>query len=80
MPFRYPTFEAVIEFNRQEVIGSSEEYRLEDEKSLRKILDDVKEWGEDLSTKDALIKKASFMLFRISRFNPFMKVTRELRM
>jgi len=71
MQFKYPTFEAIVEFNRQEVIGSSEEYRLEDEKRLRKILDDVKEHGEGLSTKDALIKKASFMLFRITSVQPF---------
>lgn len=54
MQFKYPTFEAIVEFNRQEVIGSSEEYRPEDEKRLRKILDDVKEQGEGLSTKDGV--------------------------
>lgn len=71
MQFKYPTFEAIVEFNRQEVTRSSEEYRLEDETRLRKILEDVREHGEDLSTKDALIKKASFMLFRIALVQPF---------
>jgi death-on-curing protein len=28
-------------------------------------------YGEDLSTKDALIKKASFLLFRITSVQPF---------
>lgn len=55
MPFRYPTFEAVVEFNRQEVIGSSEEYRLEDEKSLRKILDDIKENGEVFEILEGIV-------------------------
>ncbi|MFY3741770.1 MAG: death-on-curing protein [Candidatus Nitrosomirales archaeon] len=71
MPFKYPTFEAIVAFNEREVIGSSEEYRLEDEKRLRKILDDVKEYGEGLSTKDALMKKASLLIFRITLVQPF---------
>lgn len=71
MQFKYPTFEAIVEFNRQEVTSSSEQYKLEDENRLRKILEDVKKQGEELSIKEALIKKASFLLFRITSVQPF---------
>jgi len=71
MQFKYPTFEAIVEFNRQEVTSSSEQYELEDENRLRKILEDVKREGESLPTKEALIKKASFLLFRITSVQPF---------
>ena len=71
MQFKYPTFEAIVEFNKQEVTGSSEQYKLEDENRLRKILEDVKREGEGLPTKLALIKKASFLLFRITSVQPF---------
>lgn len=70
MQFKYPTFEAIVEFNRQEVTSSSEQYELEDENRLRKILEDVKR-EEGLSTKEALTKKASFLLFRITSVQPF---------
>lgn len=61
MEFTYPTFEAIVEFNKHEVSSSSEEYKLEDENRLRKILEGivfgrihlnhVEEW-----LKDRLIK------------------------
>lgn len=71
MEFTYPTFEAIVEFNKHEVSSSSEEYKLEDENRLRKILEGVRQQGEDLPTKEALIKKASFLLFRITSVQPF---------
>ncbi len=71
MQFKYPTIEAIAEFNKQEVTGSSEQYKLEDENRLRKILEDVKMEGKGLPTKLALIKKASFLLFRITSVQPF---------
>ncbi|MBI5133666.1 MAG: type II toxin-antitoxin system death-on-curing family toxin [Thaumarchaeota archaeon] len=71
MEFKYPTFEAIVEFNRQEVTSSSEQYKLEDENRLRKILEDVKKQGEELSIKEALIKKTSFLIFRMTSVQPF---------
>ncbi|MEM3099575.1 MAG: hypothetical protein QXU32_12820 [Nitrososphaerales archaeon] len=41
MEFRYPTFEAIVVFNKHEVNSSSEAYKLEDENRLRKILEGI---------------------------------------
>jgi len=71
MKFKYPTFDSIVEFNKQEVTRSSEEFRVEDEARLRNILEDVRNQGEHLPAQDALIKKASFMLFRITLVQPF---------
>lgn len=71
MQFKYPTVEAIAEFNREEVSRNAEQYALEDETRLRKILQDVRKEGEGLPAKDALIKKASLLIFRITMVQPF---------
>jgi len=68
---KYPTFEAIVEFNKTECKRTGEEHVLEDRVRLRRILRDVKGVGKGIPLEEAIIKKAAYLLFSITSTQPF---------
>jgi len=69
--FKYPTIDAIKEFNRVIVADRNESYSVEDPERLERILQDIKTIGEELHLEQAIIKKAARLLHGITQVQPF---------
>lgn len=73
----YPSLNAIKEFNKITVTERNEVYSLEEPQTLERILERMREIGEEIPLDQAIVKKAAKLLHGITLLQPFYEGNKE---